>query len=147
VSMIEPELSALAAHLRDRREAILHGWRRAVKRDPDLTSFEHRLDPRLEMQTPEVLAAAVSKARAHGLHRWQQGYALMEVSRELGRLNECVVVELEDYSRQRPELPHDVMATARRMWAELSALEFSESVAEYFRLQQAEAAGHINDLE
>ena len=164
--MLEPDLAALAAHLRDRREAILHGWRRAVTRDPTLTTanalpraqlndhipallttFEHRLNPELEMQTPGVLSAAVSQAAAHGLHRWQQGYDLMEVSRELGRLNECVVVELEDYSRQHPELRHEVMATARWIWAELSALEFSESIAAYFRLQKAEAAGHINDLE
>lgn len=166
MSMVEPELAALAAHLRDRREALLFNWRRATKRDPALTTanslpraqlndhipallttFEHRLDPELALETPEVLAAAVSNATAHGLHRWQQGYNLMEVSRELGLLNECVVVELEDYSRQHPKLRHEVMATARLIWAELSALESTESIAQYSRLQEVEAAGHINDLE
>ncbi len=166
MSMVEPELAALAAHLRDRREAILSDWRRAVKQDPALrtanslpraqlddhipallTTFEHRLDPTLEVQTPGVLAAAVSQAAAHGLHRWQQGYDLMEVSRELGRLNQCVIVELEHFSRQHQELRPEVMATARWIWAELSALEFTESVVEYVRLQQVEAAGHVNDLE
>ncbi|WP_293638195.1 sensor histidine kinase [Polaromonas sp.] len=164
--MIDSELAALAVHLRDRREAILSDWRSAVKRDPSLTtanslpraqlndhipalltSFEHRLDPKLEMQSPEVLTSVFSQAKAHGLHRWQQGYDLMEVSRELGRLNECVVTELEDYSRQHSELQHEVMAHARRIWAELSALEFSESIGEYFVLQKLEAAGHVNDLE
>ena len=166
MSKMESELAALAAHLRNRRESILSDWRHAVKRDPALTTanalpraqlndhipallttFEHLLDPQLEMQAPEVQTAAVSQAKAHGLHRWHQGYHLMEVSLELRRLNECVVAELEDYSRQHPDLRHEVMATARRIWAELSALEFSESIAEYFRLQKVEAAGHINDLE
>ena len=166
MSMVEPELAALAAHLRDRREAILYDWRRAVKQDPALTTadslpraqlndhipallttFENRLDPALELQTSEVLAAAVSQATAHGLHRWQQGYDLMEVSRELGRLNECVVLELETYSSQHPELRHEVMAAARSIWAQMTAVEFSESIAEYFRLQKVEAAGHITDLE
>ncbi|MDI1259975.1 HAMP domain-containing sensor histidine kinase [Aquabacterium sp.] len=166
MSLREPELAALAAHLRARREAILHAWRHAVKRDPALTTanslpraqlddhipallttFEERLDPALKGQTPEMLPGATSTATAHGLHRWQQGYDLVEVSRELGRLNECLVAELEDYSRQHLGLGPEVMPTARRIWAELSGLEFSESIAEYFRLQQLEAAGHINDLE
>ncbi len=164
--MVEPELAALAAHLRDRREAILSSWRRAVKRDPALTTadalpraqlndhipallttFEDRLDSPLGMEAAEAKAAAASNATAHGLHRWQQGYDLMEVSLELGRLNECMVGELEDYSRQHPQLRHEVMATARSVWAELIALEISESIAEYFRLQKVEAAGHIDDLE
>ena len=170
MSFLESELATLAAHLRVRHEAILDDWRRAVKRDPALTTanslpraqlddhipallttFEHRLDPTLdptlEAPTPEVLVAAMSTATAHGLHRWQQGYDLVEVSRELGRLNECMVAELDDYSRQHLWLRHEVMAAARQIWAELSGLEFSESIAEYFRLQQLEAAGHINDLE
>lgn len=166
MSKVDHELAALAAHLRYRREVMLDNWRRAVKRDPGLTTanslpreqlndhipallttFEQRLDPKLEFQSPEVQAAAASNAKAHGLHRWQQGYDLIEVSRELGRLNECVVVELEEYSRQHPEVQHEVMAGARSIWAELSALGFSESIGEYFRLQKVEAAGHIIDLE
>lgn len=166
MSLREPELAALAAHLRARREAILHDWRHVVKRDPALTTanslpraqlddhipallttLEHRLDPSLKAQAPEVMPEATSTATEHGLHRWQQGYDLVEVSRELGRLNECLVAELENYSRQHQGLGPEVMPTARRIWAELSGLEFSESIAEYFRLQQLEASGHINDLE
>lgn len=166
MSKVDRELAALAAHLRSRREVVLDNWRRAMKRDPVLTTanslpraqlndhipallttFEQRLDPELDFQSPAVQADAASSAKAHGLHRWQQGYDLIEVSRELGRLNECVVVELEEYSRQHPEVQHEVMAGARSIWAELSALGFSESIAEYFRLQRVEAAGHFIDLE
>jgi signal transduction histidine kinase len=69
------------------------------------------------------------------------------VTGELGRLNECVVLELEDYGRNHPALSREVMAKARAVWAEMIGLESSRSIAEYFRLRQVEAAGHIQDLE
>ncbi|MBC7994092.1 MAG: sensor histidine kinase [Rhizobacter sp.] len=163
---IEAELAALAAHMIDRREAILYAWRRAVMKDPSLSTadslpraqlndhipallqaFERRLNPALESLATAAADEADDHAAAHGLHRWQQGYDLRELSQELGRLNECVVVELEGYAQAHPDQPHEVMATARWMWAELSAHEFSASIAEYFRLQQLEAAGHVKDLE
>ncbi|MEO8153181.1 MAG: HAMP domain-containing sensor histidine kinase [Rhizobacter sp.] len=166
VPALQAELAALAGHLARRREAILAAWRRAVMKDPELTTaeslprvqlndhiplllqiYERRLDPSLENQATRGACDPDDAAAAHGLHRWQQGYDLRELSQELGRLNECVVVELEAYAGSHPDLRHEVMATARWMWAELIAHESSASIAEYFRLQQLEAAGHMKDLE
>ncbi len=160
------ELAALAVHLHGRRDAILQAWQKAVRKDPMLTTsaalpraqlidhiptllqtYEWRLVPSLVSSNAEAQEAQETTAAAHGLHRWQQGYDLQEVCRELGRLNECVVLELEDYARSMPHLDYEVMATARRLWAEVSGLESSASVAEYFRLQQLEANGHISDLQ
>jgi len=62
-------------------------------------------------------------AAAHGLHRWQQGFDLAEVTRELGRLNECVLVELESYAVEHPSLHSGVMAEARKIWALKRAYE------------------------
>ncbi|MEP7281800.1 MAG: HAMP domain-containing sensor histidine kinase [Rubrivivax sp.] len=159
------ELAALAAHLSSRRDAIVEAWRHAVVHDPGLTTsatlprsqltdhipvmlqaYERRLETDA---APEAIRAPDQdeSAAAHGLHRWQQGYDLLEVSRELGCLNECVVVELEDYAEAHPGLDHQVMASARRLWAKVSSLESSSSIAEYFRLQQLEANGHIYDLQ
>jgi signal transduction histidine kinase len=39
------------------------------------------------------------------------------------------------------------MATARRLWAEVCGEGISESVAQYAKLQQAEAEGHLLDLQ
>lgn len=159
------DLADLAAHLRSRREETLQTWRKSVKADRMLTTaqslprnqlddhvpgllqaYELRLDPgTMAIQT--AVAEQGELAVAHGLHRWQQGYDLQEVSRELGRLNEAVVVQLEEYARERPELEPQVMATARWIWAEMSGIESSKSIAEYFRLRQVEAAGHMKDLE
>jgi signal transduction histidine kinase len=163
---LEVELAALAQHLRRRRGAILQAWRDAVRGDPALTtgdalprthlndhipgvlsSFERELSQ--AQADAEVLApeGGNEAAAAHGLHRWQQGYDLREVTRELGRLNECMVVELEDYAKCNPQLDHDVMARARRIWATSCSVGIEESTAQYFRLQQVEAAGHLKDLE
>lgn len=141
-------------------------WRLAVKRDPALTTgdslpraqlndhipallqtFEQKLDPSLHANKHALPASQNEQAAAHGLHRWQQGYDLREVSRELGRLNECMVVELDRYAADHPGAIHEAMAIARRTWAELCSIGVSESTAQYFRLQQLEAAGHVHDLE
>jgi signal transduction histidine kinase len=153
-------LIQLADYLQQRRDAILTAWRTVVRNDPALTSgdplpkadlYDHipallsafekrlRLGPREASMTP----ADAGHAAAHGLQRWQQGYDLREVTRELGKLNEIVVRELEGFSFENSE----AAATARRLWASLCSTGIEESVAQYFMLQQQEAAGHVRDLE
>jgi len=160
------ELRALAAHLAQRRDAILRAWRDAVTADPTLTSgaalpraqlhdhipallvdFEHRLTAQGPQATADGTDVQRGDAAAHGLHRWQQGFDLEEVTRELGRLNECVVVELEDYAVGHPELDPGVMAGARRIWARQCGAGITASTSQYFQLQQLEANSHVRDLE
>jgi signal transduction histidine kinase len=166
VSQTDVELFALAQHLNSRREAILLSWRTAVKKDPALTTgdslpredlydhipallatFTRELAKPLADSAERVSDAAQDSAAAHGLQRWQQGYDLREVTRELGKLNECVVSELEDYTAENSSMSHRAFATARRSWAALCSTGIEESVSQYFQLQQQEAAGHVRDLE
>jgi signal transduction histidine kinase len=166
MSRIDAELLALAHHLNGRRDAILVTWRNAVRRDPTLTTSDSLPREDLYDHIPALLAtfarelanprvgnsegvrdAAQGSAAAHGLQRWQQGYDLREVTRELVKLNECVVSELEDYMQARPEVSHAAMSTARRAWAVLCSTGIEESVGQYFQLRQEEAAGHVKDLE
>jgi signal transduction histidine kinase len=111
-----------------------------------LEDFERRLRAGAGDQ-----AAAADEQRedaaAHGLHRWQQGFNLEEVTRELGCLNECVMVELDDYAALRPSIEQGAMAEARRIWAALHSVAISSSISQYSRLQQMEAASHVSDLE
>lgn len=160
------EHAALGTHLRRRRGDILRAWRAAVTADPALTSGASLPRDQLHDHIPALLAnfeqaltgeappdgdgagqVQEGDATAHGLHRWQQGFDLSEVTRELGRLNECVVVELEAYAAAHPELEHGVMAEARRIWAQQCGEAISASVSQYFQLQQIEAGTHIRDLE
>jgi signal transduction histidine kinase len=162
----DSELTALADYIEGRREAILQAWRGAVRKDPALTTgdslprvdlydhipallltFERELHRVPDKQGPLSGIAAQESAAAHGLTRWQQGYDLREVTRELGKLNETVVSELDAYVLSNPQISHAAIAAARRVWASLCSTGIEESVGQYFQLQQQEAAGHVKDLE
>ena len=163
---IKPEFAALATHFAARRDAIIGAWLQAIHSDPALTTgaslpraqlndhipallltFEKRLASGAVPDRGQASPEENNQAAAHGLHRWQQGYDLREVARELGRLNECMVAELDAYARAQPLPGADAMAAARACWAELCGISIGESTAQYFRLQEREAAGHIGDLE
>ncbi|MGM9486827.1 ATP-binding protein [Ideonella sp. YS5] len=164
----------MATHISQRRGAILQAWRKAVTADPTLTSgaslpraqlhdhipallvdFEQRLTAASSGQAADARTADAKDARkvqkgdaaAHGLHRWQQGFDLAEVTRELSQLNECVVVELDAYALANPRLDPGVMPSARKIWAQQFGAAMGASTSQYFRLQQLEAHSHIKDLE
>ncbi len=163
---INVELAAVAKHLSNRRESILQAWQSAIKRDPTLTTgdalprvqlYDHipamllTFERELYRSPPDAVEAGKqagqAPAAAHGLQRWRQGYDLREVTRELGKLNECVVAELDSYTEANPDVSHVTIAAARRLWAALCSTGIEESVGQYFELQQEEAAGHVRDLE
>jgi signal transduction histidine kinase len=161
---ITTELAALADHMRQRQGVILESWRLAVKRDRQLPSndalpasqlFDHipamlgRLQRELRSSVERERADATDEALAvaHGQQRWQQGYELREVVRELGTLNECVVVEMDQYASAEHGLSHQALSLARRVWAKMHALEIEESLGRYFELEKREAAGRLEDLE
>jgi signal transduction histidine kinase len=160
------ELATLADHLSLHREAILIAWRCAIQRDPAITSGDSLPRSELFDHIPGLLRAfergirgadsgaeqraeedAQDQAAAHGLQRWQQGYDLREVSREWGKLNQCVLAELDRYAKDTPALSLDAMTRAREVWALLLSTGIETSVHQYFTLQQQEAAGHVKDLE
>lgn len=158
-------MNALADHLAARQEFTLREWREAIQGDPTLATGDSLPKVQLLDHIPAILSAFVQRLRAtrsgaadagdaiqapaaaHGLLRWQQGYDLKEVCRELGKLNECVVAELERFAIAQPGVSHSEMADAYALWAKLCASTVEESVNQYFQLQQQEAAGHVRDLE
>lgn len=162
----QQEITALADHLSQRHEALLLAWRSAIKKDPDLTSGDALPRSELFDHIPALLLtferglrraaageerteedAAQESAAAHGLQRWKQGYDCREVTREWGKLNECVVSELDRYAKANPHVSLDAMTRARQVWTSLCSAGIEVSVQEYFALQQREAAGHVKDLE
>jgi signal transduction histidine kinase len=163
---IATELSALADRLQSRHEAILQSWREQVKKDLEIPSndplstrqlFDHIPAMLLKLQrelrssgrddTGSADASDEALAVAHGQQRWQQGYDLREVVRELGTLNECVVVEMDAYATSEHDISHHALASARRVWARMYATGIEESLGRYFELQKKEAAGRLEDLE
>jgi signal transduction histidine kinase len=159
-------MNALADYLAARKELTLREWRGLISRDPTLATGDSLPRVQLLDHIPAILSAFENQLRAtpsgpdcqagsdihepaaaHGLLRWQQGYDLKEVTRELGKLNECVVSELKRFTVAHPEVSHGEMARAYALWASLCASTVEESVNQYFQLQQQEAAGHVKDLE
>jgi signal transduction histidine kinase len=162
----QSELIALAEYLRLHREAILIAWRNAIQRDPAITSGDSLPRSELFDHIPALLRSfergilrvasgsehfaehdGQDEAAAHGVQRWQQGYDLREVSREWGKLNQCVLAELDRYAKITSGLSLDTMSRAREVWAILLSSGIEASVHQYFLLQQQEAAGHVKDLE
>ena len=166
MTLLRDSLLMLASHFAQRRDAILEAWRERVTNDPKLTTgaalprallqdhlpalledFEHRLG------AADASARAAAKdeqkgdAAAHGMHRWQQGFDLSEVTRELGRLNQCVVDEIERCATSQPPFIPAALAEARRVWADVYGVALSASTSQFFKLRQVEAAGHVADLE
>ncbi|HUP44612.1 MAG TPA: HAMP domain-containing sensor histidine kinase [Thermoanaerobaculia bacterium] len=159
-------MSALAAELGSRRDAILGAWRASGDATSEhtvasslsrtqfndhiptvLDCFAHTIQEWPGEQDASAGAVQVSGVCDHGLQRWQQGYQLRELIREWGFLQMTVAEELERYAASHPDLDPSVMATARRAWLQLCSHGVTESATQYWRLHQAEAAGHVNDLE
>jgi signal transduction histidine kinase len=167
MEITQPELAALAQYMSSRRAAVLAAWQLAIKRDPELKTGDALPRVQLLDHIPAILstfeqelreaghpvaeaqggAAGQEPAAAHGLQRWRQGYDLREVTRELGKLNECVIAELDGYTALHPGVSHAAIATARRIWSALCSTGIEESVGQYFELQQREATGQVKDLE
>jgi signal transduction histidine kinase len=158
-------LQELAEYLASRHEPIMAAWRKAIRRDPSMTSGASLPRSQLNDHLPAILDAFrarlvdyaaeareaqgehVEDAAAHGLQRWQQGYDLREVTREWGHLQLCVMDDLERFAATNDDLDRDAMPIARRAWAEICTEGVTESVNQYFRLQQIEAEGQVRDLE
>ncbi|HWM91480.1 MAG TPA: HAMP domain-containing sensor histidine kinase [Thermoanaerobaculia bacterium] len=162
-SIVE-QLTTLASYLALRRDALIEAWEKAVGDDPELKTASSLSITHFRDLMPEVLKSFEDRLSStgfdesaleseeqervieHGVHRWKQGYSLHELVREWHHLQVCVLEELERYGVAHPGVEPDTMAAARRLWTEVCGQGVAESVAEYARLQQAEAAGHLCDL-
>ena len=158
------QLAALASYLAQQRNAILHAWREAVDRDPEVTTVSTISRAQFNDHIPEVLdaferelrgvepgesirAAEQQGAAEHGLHRWQQGYDQRETMREWGHLHLCTLDAIERYGAQYPALEASVMLHARRSLVRMCNGGVCESAARFAWLQRTEAAGRVRELE
>lgn len=169
------QMSALADILPARHQAILDAWREMVEADPELATASTLSVLHFQNRIPEVLeefekalrragergetaedggperstAAEQQRFTEHALHRWKQGYSLREMIQEWSHLQVCVLRELEVCGAAHPlvSLSPEVMCLARETWLRQCGKALGESCGEYQRIQQAEAAGRLHDLE
>lgn len=159
-------LRPLAAHLAQRRQAILSAWRRAVDLDPELTTastitraqfidhipavldaFERRLSAQDSTDRAQAREEQKESAAEHGLHRWQQGYNQPETMCEWGHLHLCLLQELEQYESGGANPERGTMQIARRELVRLCSDGVCASAARYAHMQQSEAASRVDELE
>jgi signal transduction histidine kinase len=161
------QFNALSDFLGTQREALLQAWWKAADSDPKQTTVRALTRGQFIDHIPQVLDAFEQKLRArpggaadraadvvtrreetkHGLHRWQQGYRLQELMHEWGHLQLCLFEVVETYAAAHPEFESGSLAEAIHLMITLVNEAISESTAQYERMQQAEAAGRLSDLE
>ncbi|HJS92521.1 MAG TPA: sensor histidine kinase [Steroidobacteraceae bacterium] len=159
-------MDALSGWLRERRERLLQLWRDAVRADPELTTSSGLSRGALDDHVPSIIDDFAQRLRArdardplqaehqqrrdaaeHGMHRWQQGYDIREAMREWGHLDSVILRELDRYATEHPQIAPEAMSIAREALVKLCMEGTCESATGYVRLQQAEAASRVRDLE
>jgi len=161
------QFNAFCDYLVTRRKAILLAWRKASGTDPGQTTAHSLTRRQFNDHIPEVLDAFERKLRSrpggaenraadvqkkqeevkHGLHRWQQGYRLQELMHEWGHLHLCLADESDAFAAIHPEFNRETLAHLNRQMITLINEAISESTTQYERMQQAEAAGRMGDLQ
>ena len=160
------QFSSLADHLDHQRDALLKRWRITTEQSPGVSIASTLTRVQFNDHIPGLLDAFILILHAlpdppsrtsqhngkeqileHGLQRWHQGYQLRDLTREWGHLHLCVMTELDHYAIANPNIEIEVMAAARQAWTKLCWDGISDSTAQYWRLNQAEATGHVRDLE
>ncbi len=160
-------LEELAAHLASRRRIILDAWRAESQADPAQPTAGSLTRAQFNDHIPEVLDALERMLRSqpgsaradravdeihvqevkHGQQRWQQGYRLQELLREWGHLHQCLAREVETFAVAHPTWGYPAFAAAQHALIRLINAGISESGDQYGRMERAEAAGRVNDLE
>jgi signal transduction histidine kinase len=160
------ELRAFGVCLATEREAILSDWRERVRADPKLVTgnslpvaklndhltailenFERRLVAADGAAQQASEAAQIGDAAAHGLHRWQQGYDFAELARELGRLNESVVLGIDRCAAANAIDDRALLARIHAVWAAVFGIAVSASADQFAQLRQIESVGQVRDME
>jgi signal transduction histidine kinase len=161
------QLNIFCDYLSARRNAILAIWRKQSDIDPRQTTARSLTRAQFNDHVPDLLDAFERKLRSrpggvaaanadakkkdegikHGLHRWQQGYRLQEYTQELAHLQLCLFDELQSFAAQHPDCECEMLLEVSREMILLVSDATSESTAQYERMQQAEAAARIGDLE
>lgn len=166
----------LADHLEAAHEAILERWRTVINSDEQLHSSHRLTRVQLLDHVPDFLGvlsasllqeatsstrseaqnaakeeavegAEVENARDHGVHRWQQGYNVWEVTREFSHLQSCVAQEIALFAGAHAEFSTHDMARAHAALSALINRGVEESVEQFTQGREAEARSRVQHLE
>ncbi len=155
-----PSVSTIVAYLFAQRETILNRWRTACQADPTLSkglslSREEfndmlplvldTLEARLLGNKPDIDPAQT--AQAHGLHRWQKSFALLDTMRELALLTQILYGELRVFLGLFPHVQPDLLLDIHQQIAQVMQETMEGSVFKFDELQRLEAAQRTTTLQ
>lgn len=155
------QINQIAEHLLyARREAILNQWRLKCADDAGMdtrNSFAREefydqmpvllniLGQRLLGQEPET--DPVERAGQHGLHRWQRGYSLKELTNELANFYAILAEEINQYVDLYPDTRPQVITQVHGQLLRLAKEATTGSVLYYDQLRQTSAAEQAQTLQ
>lgn len=144
----------LADYMCARRELITEEWIASVRHDERIPAADTLTRAQLLDHLPQMFndladalrgeidpardTAAERNARQHGDHRWQQGYDLEELLRELARVRAILVDHVLTFADKHPEFAGEEKRNAIRRFHLFFEEMITRSVAQYVEEQQAE---------
>jgi signal transduction histidine kinase len=146
-------LSELGDYLLAHREEIIGEWLRAVEQNADISSsgdlkYKELVDhlPKVFDDLAELLRSPQSQesrsdvsqaARAHGKHRWRQGYRLEEVIREASIVRRILFRDWVDaYAREVPEFKGETRKAAENLIHQVVDDVITDSAEQFVEEQQ-----------
>jgi signal transduction histidine kinase len=157
----DPGLLLIIRRLESDRERVISDWMEAVRNDETIPSADRLTLAALRDDFPEMLQELIEYLRqgdvtpdsaktqatgaAHGKGRWRHGYRLDEVLRELARVREMLLEEVEAISESEvsAKVRSTVNLTIRRFFDNIAAT----SARQFVRAQEGELVLRANQLE
>ncbi|SFD11813.1 sensor histidine kinase [Spirosoma endophyticum] len=160
VSDLPQSLSAIVSYLFAQRETILNNWRTACQADPTLDiglslsreEFNNLLPLILDILEARLLGKEPGidpaiTAQAHGLHRWQKSFDLLNTMRELSLLTQMLYNELAVFQGLFPQTETSLMLQVHQQIALVMQETMEGSVSKFDELQRLEATQRATTLQ
>jgi signal transduction histidine kinase len=153
-------LGQLATYLAARREALLNNWRTACEADPSLKAVSSLSREEFNNKVPFMLNRLQQQlggqkeknqvgllAAEHGLHRWQKGYSLTELSAEMLHLSNLLLEELRLFWQAYPASDCTLIPLAYEHFFGFANQINTGSISQYAELQRTAAFSRVDALE
>jgi signal transduction histidine kinase len=159
-----PLLAQLSEYLASQRERITQQWLDAVLKDTAIEASNLLTHKQLLDRLPDLFdklcrflrgrdaalltGPAQEEARAHGHQRWEQGYAIDEVLRELHLLRRIVLSEsITAFAATNENFGRPAETTARNLVEDFFSSAIADAVGQFLGEQQEHVAGYARQLE
>ena len=145
-------LSAITGYLFAQRETILNSWRTTCQKDTTLAKglslsreeFNNLLPLILDILEARLLgkdpqADPALTAQAHGLHRWQKSFSIIDTMREVAHLTQILYSELKRFQGLFPKTDAQLLLDIIQHISQIMQEAMEGSVVKYDDLQRLEA--------